>query len=183
MQSTSNRVQLSTITGWPTALKGNAITIPKVKRVQKHSTKAVAHLPVSSETLLPEITNKNAEPDCVQQQTPEDGVQALNLVTISDVASESTAARDTGLQVALAQEGEAANFECTQVPSTDAVDFCSSSNPSKPKAKSTRKRKANKESSVTGGKATFSRAKGTASGKEGPAGYASEEEGTGGDAS
>ncbi len=163
--------------------KVDDIAIPKMKGGKRHSTKALPHLPVSSETLLPEITIKNAEPNCVQQQTSEDGIQALNLVTVSDVASESTPARDAGLQVALAQEGEAANIECTQVPSTDAVDFCSSPNPSKPKAKSTRKRKANKESCVTGGKATFSEAKGTAVGKESPAGYASEEEGTGGDAS
>ena len=67
-----------------------------------------------------------------------------------------------------------------QVPITDEVDFCSSLNPSKPKAKSTRMRKANKE---TGGKATFSRAKGTASGKEGAGGDAGEKEGTGADAS
>ena len=127
----------------------------------------------------------------MQQQTSEDGIQALNLVTVSDVASESTPAKDTSLQVALAQEGESANIECTQVPITDAdpkpkvgdqVDFCSSLNPSKPKAKSTRKRKANKESCVAGGKATFSVAKGTAVGKEGPAGYTSEKEGTGADA-
>ena len=111
----------------------------------------------------------------MQQQTSEDGIQALNLVTVSDVAYERTPARDTGLQDALTQEPETANIECTQVPSTDAVDFCSSPNPSKPKTKSTRKRKANKESCVAGGKDK-------ASGKEGPAGYASEKEGTGGDA-
>ena len=93
------------------------------------------HLPVSSQTLLPE---KNAEPECVQQQASEDRIQALNLLTGSDLASESTPARDTGLQVALAQEQETADIECTQVPSTDAVDFCSSPIPCKPKAKSTR---------------------------------------------
>jgi len=156
--------------------KVDDIAIPKIKRGQRHSTKAVPHLPVSSETLLPEIASKNAEPDCVQQQTSEDGIQALNLVNLSDVASESTPARDTGLKVALAHEPEAADIECTQDPNTDAVDFCSSPNPSKPKAKSARKRKANKESCVAGGKDK-------ASGKEGPAGYASEKEGTGGDAS
>ena len=154
--------------------KVDDIAIPKMKggkRAQMHSTKAVPHLPVSSETLIPEITTKNAEPNCVQQQTSEDGVQALNLINVSDVASESTSARDTGLQVALAQEPEAANIECTQVPITEAdpkpevgdqVDFCSSLNPSKPKPKSARKRKANKESCVPG-------RKGTAGGKEGPA--------------
>ena len=162
--------------------KVDDIAMPKIKRAQKHSTKAVPHLPVSSETLLPEITNKNAEPDCVQQQTSEDGIQALNLVTVSDLASESTPAKDMSLQVALAQEPEAAEIECTQVPSTDAVDFCSSPNPSKPKAKSTRKRKANKESCVAGRKATFSDAKGTGSGKEGAGGDASEKEGAGGEA-
>ena len=149
------------------------------------------HLPVSSETLIPELAIKNAEPNCVPQQTSEHGVQALNLINVTEVASESTPARDTGLQVALAQEPEAANIECTQVPIstpspfmaiaqepeaannectqvpiTDAVDFCSSLNPSKRKAKSTRKRKANKG---TGGKATFNDAKGTAGGKEGQA--------------
>jgi len=101
----------------------------------------------------------------VQQQTSEDGIQPLNLVTVSDVASETTLAREAGLQVALAQEPEAADIECTQVPSTDAVDFCSSANPSKPKTKSTRKRKANKDSCVAGEK-----------------GKASEKEGTGADA-
>ena len=123
--------------------KVDDITIPKIKRVQKHSTKAMPHLPVSSETLLPEITNKNAEPDCVQQQTSEDGIQAFNLVTASDVASETTPSKDAGLHDALAKESEAAAIECTQVPSTDAVDLCSSPNTSNPKAKSTRKRKAN----------------------------------------
>jgi hypothetical protein len=132
------------------------------------------HLPVSSETLLPE---KNAEPEFEQQQTSEDGTLSLNLVTVSDVGAESTPARDAGLQDGLAKEPEAANIEFTQVPSTDAVDFCSSPNPSKPKAKSTRKRKASKESSVTGGKATFSRAKGKASTKEDPAGDTSGKEG------
>ena len=139
------------------------------------------HVALSSLTTR-EITIKNAEPNCVQQQTSEDGVQALNLI---NVASESSSARDTGLQVALAQEGEAANIECTQVPITEAdpkpevgdqVDFCSSFNPRKPKAKSTRKRKANKESCVTGGNATFSRAKGNASGKEGIGADANEDD-------
>ncbi len=74
-----------------------------------------------------------------------------------------------GLQGALAQEQEAADIECTQVPSTDAVDFCLSHNPSKPKAKSTRERKADKESCVAG-------AKGKASGKEGACGDASEDD-------
>jgi len=156
--------------------KVDDIAIPKIKRAQRHSTKAVPHLPVSSETLLPEIASKNAEPDCVRQQTSEDGIQPLNLVNLSDVASESTPARDTGLQVALTQEGVAANIECTQVPNTDAVDFCSSPNPSKPKAKSTRKRKANKEPGVAGGKDK-------ASGKEGACGDASEKEVAGGEAS
>ena len=63
------------------------IAIPKMKggkRSERHSTKgtqhsqAVPHSPVSSETLIPEITIKNAEPNCVQQQTSEDRVQALN---------------------------------------------------------------------------------------------------------
>ena len=60
------------------------IAIPKMKGgkpVQRHSTKgtqAVPHSSVSSETLIPEITIKNAEPNCVQQQTSEDRVQALN---------------------------------------------------------------------------------------------------------
>jgi len=111
----------------------------------------------------------------VQQQTSEDGIQALNLVIVSDVASESTPARDSSLPVStpspfmtIAQEPEATNIECTQVPITEAdpkpkvgdqVDFCSSLNPSKPKAKSMPKRKANKESCVAGGKATFSEKK------------------------
>ena len=155
--------------------KVDDIDMPKIKRAQKHSTKAVAHLPVSSETLIAEITNKNAEPDCVQQQTSEDWIQALNLVIASDVASESTPARDAGLQVALCQESEAADIECTQVPSTDPVDLCSSPNQSKPKAKSTRKRKANKESGMAG-------EKGKASGKEGACGDASEKEEAGADA-
>ena len=80
-----------------------------------------------------------------------------------------------GLHDAFAQESEAADIECTQVPSTDAVDLCSSPNPSKPKAKSTRKRKANKDSCMTGGKAN-------ASGKEGAGGDASGKEGACGDA-
>ena len=42
--------------------KMDDITIPKIKRAQKQSTKAVPRLPVSSETLIPEITIKNAEP-------------------------------------------------------------------------------------------------------------------------
>ena len=115
----------------------------------------------------------------MQQQTSENDIQALNLINVSDLAS----ARDSGLQVALALEREAVNVDCTQVPITEAVDFCSSLDPSKPKAKSTRKRKANKESCVTGRKASFSDAKGNAVGKEGPAGYTSEKEGTGVDAS
>ena len=67
-----------------------------MKGGKRHSNKALPHLPVSSEMLITEITIKNAEPYCVQQQTSEDGIQALNLVTVSDVASESTPARDTG---------------------------------------------------------------------------------------
>ncbi len=114
--------------------KVDDIAIPKIKGGKRHSTKALPHLPVSSPSVLPEITNKNAEPDCVQQQTSEDGIKALNLVTVSDVACESAPARDTGLQVGLAQEPEAADIKCTQVPGTDGVDFCSSPNPSKPKA-------------------------------------------------
>ncbi len=81
------------------ATKVDDIAIPKMKcgkRAQRHSTKALPHLPVSSETLLPEIAIKNAEPNCVQQQTSEDGIQALNLITVSDVVSESIPARDTG---------------------------------------------------------------------------------------
>ena len=58
--------------------KVDDIAIRKMKGGKRHSTKAVPHLPVSSDTLIPEITIKNAEPDCVQQQTSEDGVQALN---------------------------------------------------------------------------------------------------------
>ena len=77
----------------------NDIAIPKMKGGKCHSTKAVPHLPVSSETLIPEITIKNAEPNCVQQQTSEDGIQALNLVIVSDVASESTPARESSLPV------------------------------------------------------------------------------------
>ena len=77
-----------------------------------------------------------------------------------------------GLHDALTQEPEAADIECTQVPSTDAVDLCSSPNQSKPKAKSTRKRKANKDSCMAG-------EKGKASGKEGAGGDASEKEDAG----
>ena len=72
----------------------------------------------------------------------------------------------------MAQAHDAADIECTGAdlkPKVgDQVDFCLPSNPTKPKTKSTRKRKANKESCVADGDAK---------------GGAGETEGTGGDAS
>ena len=151
------------------------------KRAQRQSEKvpqpepALHHSPLLSDAIMPKVSSKIGHRHYGQKQSIEDGVQEVN---IDNAVSESIPLQDTGLQVstptnavAIAQAQESADSECTQVPITsadlkpkvgDQNGFCLASTT---KAKSTRKRKANKDSCVAGEK-----------------GKASEKEGTGADA-
>ena len=131
------------------------------KRAHKDTEKVPQPETVPHQSAVP--SDKIGHTRCGRKQSNEDGVQEVKL---NNVMSESIPARDTGLQVAIAQESEAALIECTirdtQVPITgaytkpkvgDQVDFCSTLDQSKTKTKSTRQRTAKKGAGGAGRKA------------------------------
>ena len=136
-------------------------SIKNRKRAHKDTEKVPQPETVHHQSEVP--SDKIGHTRCGRKQANEDGGQE---VKIENVMSESIPARETSLQVAIAQEPEAALIECTisdtQVPITgsytnpkvgDQVDFCSTLAQSQTKTKSTRQRTAKKGVGGPGGKA------------------------------